>query len=345
MEMSFRPKGTFDLRKDEEHAGGNVSVAFGADGRSLFYGFNHDVGRIDLGEKPSKKSAHLGHSTTTHKCSESESIASVKTARSGRFLLVKTSGVIWWADDGKYFGDVLLVDADTHEIARKIDHYESLTAFPEPRIICTAMSPDAKRVAVGWEKGKIRIFETGKEAPPLEVRAGEGDVYTLVFGPEGETLLVGLEGGAVDLWKISSRQPLKSPIRMGSGGPEKDGENACPAAVTAAFSLDGRFAATGRSDGVLQLWRMAPAGEPFSAVAHHPGRICCMAFSPCGKWLLSAGNRGNARIWSTEGLGYSGEVDSPREGTLSSMSFSPDGKLLALGLEQGECCLFSVYET
>jgi hypothetical protein len=345
MDIDFRPKYTFDLKKNGEHGRGNFSVAFGADGRSLFYGFNQDVGRIDLGDKTSKKSARLGHSTTTYKCSESVSIASLKTARNGRFLLVKTSGVIWWGDDGKYFGDVLLVDSDTLEIARKIDHYDSLTGFPEPRIICTAISPDAQRVAVGWEKGNIRIFETGKESPPLEIRAGEDDVYTLVFSPDGETLLVGHEGGAVDLWRITRRPPAKSSMKTGSNDHENPEGKTYPAAVIAAFSRDGRFAATGRSDGVLQLWQIAPPGEPIFAVAHHPGRICCMEFSPCGRWLLSTGNRGSARIWSTEGLGYAGEVDSPREGAASSMSFSPDGELLALGFEEAVCCLFAVDET
>jgi WD40 repeat protein len=75
------------------------------------------------------------------------------------------------------------------------------------------------------------------------------------------------------------------------------------AAVTVgAFSRDGKWVATGGSDGQVHVWRADGTGSPIVLKVHR-GRINSMEFSPDGGRVLSASDDNTARIWRADGTG------------------------------------------
>ncbi len=72
------------------------------------------------------------------------------------------------------------------------------------------------------------------------------------------------------------------------------------ARVTAvAFSLNGRFLASGDESGSIQVWD-AQSGEPLQRLAGHGATITNLAWSPHSDRLASASTDGTARVWDSE---------------------------------------------
>src|SRR5262249_1749415 len=105
----------------------------------------------------------------------------------------------------------------------------------------------------------------------------------------------------------------------------------------AAVSRDGHTAATGSSDGTVQLWQ---TGDPAAArvLGEPQGVIDGVAFGPDGKQLATVDNRCVARIWNAVTYRRSAVLATPRHlmpgglgafSNLSDLAFSPDGKTLA----------------
>ena len=97
-----------------------------------------------------------------------------------------------------------------------------------------------------------------------------------------------------------------------------------------AFSLDGKYLATGCSDGTAALWDVANGTEVTRM--NHDGSVFSVAFSPDGKYLATAGEDRTARLWeATNGQEVARMI---HENPVGSVAFSPNGKYLATaGLE------------
>ncbi len=95
-----------------------------------------------------------------------------------------------------------------------------------------------------------------------------------------------------------------------------------------AFSLDGKYIASGSYDKTVQLWDLEgnPIGKPFWG---HEDVVYAVAFSPDGKYIASGGFDNNVRLWDLEGNPI-GEPFQHQDVVLS-VAFSPDGKYIASG--------------
>ncbi|HYW47349.1 MAG TPA: hypothetical protein VE959_31060 [Bryobacteraceae bacterium] len=107
--------------------------------------------------------------------------------------------------------------------------------------------------------------------------------------------------------------------------------------VSAAYSNDGRWLATGGSDGTVVV-RNTANGAPLKRLTVE-GQVCCLAFSKNGR-LLAAGAL-HLTVWNTETWNVVKQLEQRRSGILrvTSVAFNRDGTLLAVADNSGSSAL------
>ncbi|MCA8916194.1 MAG: protein kinase [Planctomycetes bacterium] len=101
------------------------------------------------------------------------------------------------------------------------------------------------------------------------------------------------------------------------------------------FSPDGRFVATGMTDGRVWIWSIE-SGKSAQVLRVGKAVVHDIAFSPEGRWLAASDDDGLVRLWQ-----YSAPTDSfepggiefqmPRRERVNSIQFTPDGRSLICG--------------
>ncbi len=197
-----------------------------------------------------------------------------------------------------------------------------------------ALAPDGRRVAVGIEGG-IQLVDarTGKTETASADIAGRPT--SLLFSPEGRTVVSTNEDGTLTLWDARSAAPRER-LRGHS-------------ASQAVFSRDGKTLYTVSEEGTAIAWDLTEGrrlkrlfgftsdrpSDPFSE--DHPGR-----FSPDGR-LIAVGlkDRGIA-LWDARTLLPSGAQLRRTGGEVKALAFSPDGTTLAAADGRGTTTVWDV---
>ncbi len=99
-----------------------------------------------------------------------------------------------------------------------------------------------------------------------------------------------------------------------------------------AFSPDGRFFATGDTNGELYIYR-ADAGRQMARIGHR-GWLWSITYSPNGKMLASGGEDSEIELWDAES-GENLTTLCGHEAGVRTMNFTPDGTHLISGSEDG----------
>ena len=105
-----------------------------------------------------------------------------------------------------------------------------------------------------------------------------------------------------------------------------------------AVAANGQLAATGSSDGLVQLWNVASGrivGPPLSGLG---GGIGAIAFSPHGKRLVSGSEDSAIRVWEVKNGRQSHSVLT--SSSISFLTFSPDGRFIGVGNTSGRFQVF-----
>jgi len=161
-----------------------------------------------------------------------------------------------------------------------------------------AWASDNQTIATSSHGGVVRVWmaSNAQEIHPLYIDA-QKPMRTLSFNPMTNQLAVGGDDGIVRLWSgLTCRQPgqgqfgaicLDVPMRLTAHN---------SVVRTLAWSLDGRFLATGGDDGMLALWYPAQSQWPLFKV-HRDAPVLALAWSPDGRHIAAASGN-SVTIWA-----------------------------------------------
>jgi WD40 repeat protein len=206
------------------------------------------------------------------------------------------------------------------------------------------------------------------------LRGHTGEVRSVAFSPDQETLATAGLDGTIQIWNVRSRHLARAPLKghrdviytvsfspdrqtLASGG--GDGTillwNVPSGQITrtltpglddpvfdVVFSPDGRRLASAGMDGRIYLWDVATGqrlGTPF--IGHGDREVNDLDFSRDGKYLASGGADETVVIWELASRSVVARLDG-HESTVFSVAFSPDGKALASGLSDGKIFLWDL---
>jgi WD40 repeat protein len=148
-----------------------------------------------------------------------------------------------------------------------------------------ALSPDGSLLVTSSDRGvidqgvtKFWDIKTGKS-----IQTFNTDKRPLLFSPDGSLLATGLQ-----LWDI----------RQGKLHCELE-ENKSSGIQSLAFSPDSRLLASGKPDGVVEIWAVETCQQR-QLLAGHTAHIISLVFSPDGKQLVSGSWDSTVRLWDIE---------------------------------------------
>jgi WD40 repeat protein len=222
-----------------------------------------------------------------------------------------------------------------------------------------AFSPNAQLFATGAEDGTIRIFRTAAGELVRELGTHHGYVSGLAFSSDGKMIGSAGEDSSARIYHVDSGEVVArldghtealsglwfSPDgttvlttsfdraailwRLPEGRKSATWQHDKPV-MAAAFSADGRLAATADSGGVAKIWEVA-SGNLVAELRGHAGGISDIHFNASGNRLLTASGDGTARVWRLDGRGAVATVFVMRghTGGVARAIWSPDERYVA----------------
>lgn len=221
---------------------------------------------------------------------------------------------IRWSPDGAYlaavYGDyVHILNAETWELTRQMEVNNA--AF-----FSVAWHPNSQQLATGGRNVRVWDVASGAQQSALDVT--NRYVRSLSWSPDGEQLVLVSNNGSVQLWDMTTRQPLVVDMRFSA---MLDG---------VAFAPDMQTVATGGWDGILRVWD-ATSGDLLSHGQTRQGEMQGLEYAPAGDTLAACGFQ--VTLWDTADWAHS--VYETPEFYIHYASWAPDGsRLMATGSSQ-----------
>ncbi|MEO0652936.1 MAG: hypothetical protein AAFZ65_19835, partial [Planctomycetota bacterium] len=124
-------------------------------------------------------------------------------------------------------------------------------AAPLAQIGALALSPDGGLLAVGFEDGRIELWNTTEMGEPLALRSNVESVLDLAFDPRGERLVSGAQDGSVRVFELDLGEQVLRPA-----------DHPAPAAAVA-FSPSGQDLLSLDTEGELRISTSAALAPRF----------------------------------------------------------------------------------
>ena len=118
----------------------------------------------------------------------------------------------------------------------------------------------------------------------------EKGVPSLVYSPDGTTLISGSWDNTIRIWDVDTGQPLQTIIENTTELEPSQGVRAI------SLSPDGQTVASTTDEKVIRLWDVH-TGKLTGSLVGHSHEIAAVAFSPSGTVLASGGDDATLRLW------------------------------------------------
>ena len=239
-------------------------------------------------------------------------------ARLGKGSLGQSDQTIAFSPDGQYLAVASSLG---------IWLYETATSRPpallpsENPVGGVAFSPDGRTLVSAAYPGEIRLWDltTGRTTATLQGFA------PVAFSPDGKTLAF-KHPYAIKLWNVETETDIATLERNLAG------------VLSAEFSPDGLFLASGEENGTVRLWDLETKEDAILGL--HTREIHSLSFSPDGTLLAAGAGQRRVSLWDV--ATGTRILTTGFTSTVFAMRFSPDGRTLAVGLAEGAVKLWDV---
>lgn len=240
------------------------------------------------------------------------------------------------------------------------------TSFP---ILCLAVSPDGKTIAVGGEGEDVEVRQVSDGNLLKTLEGHTANVHALAFSPDGKMLVTGSEDKTVGLWVVNDCwlahrfTEVEDPVYCVAFSPDgkmlvaggwgqtlcfwrmKDGKLANrleqgESTYCLGFSPDGKTLGVGCYDTTVRLWWMSD-GHLLHTMEGHANIVLSLVFSPDGRLVASGSGDTQIKLWRIKD-GRLRDTLSGHTNFVRSLAFSPDGQTLASASEDKTVRLWRV---
>ncbi|NEZ55198.1 hypothetical protein [Adonisia turfae] len=161
-----------------------------------------------------------------------------------------------------------------------------------------------------------------------QIRGHQGDVYSVIFSPDGTQLLSSSEDGTVKLWNMQGTE-----LATIETSPER-----IPV-LNANFSQDGQLIVTASKNGAVKVWDTQ--GQLIEqSLTHHQAAVNNVSFSPNNnRYIATASDDNTAQIWDLES---NKSIVLNHNAPVKDVRFNPDGTILVTASTDGKARLWDI---
>jgi eukaryotic-like serine/threonine-protein kinase len=203
-----------------------------------------------------------------------------------------------------------------------------------------AFSPDGQEIASAGHGG-LKVWNVATKRVRLDFPGHKYLTWSVAWQPpDGRRIASaggagGSGGPSVKVWDAVNEREFLFELPSRAGRPYH----------AVAFSRDGQYLVTGKTDGRVEVWNAETGGE-VRPLGTHEREILGLIFSPDGRWLASASGEGVVKIWDARRLDQIQQTQrifqSRVPGPSLNVAFSPDGQRLATGGEENTLKVWDV---
>jgi WD40 repeat protein/tRNA A-37 threonylcarbamoyl transferase component Bud32 len=227
-------------------------------------------------------------------------------------------------------GSLCIWDGDSGEAVIKWQgHASGVTGL--------AFDPTGRRLASTGKGqpalGELKLWDAAN-GEALAAQTGRSLLAAVAFNPDGKCLATAGQDGEVIAWDAATLKDIRTLDDQNARMPLAPRQTGV-SATSLAISADGRWAASGTSNGMVRVWsKVTPQQILISREFYTPiqGRISGLAFSRRnGRFILAADSADNTiRAWFTK-TGKPAFTLRGHRGAVTCVACSPDGKCLVSG--------------